>query len=91
MVKLQGIKTQELELSPISAIQMSHEATGNNIWAIAVVDHIPPPETTKPPPLTEDSEDLHLLRAQYKDIFTYPKCLPPRRAYDHAIPLIPGS
>jgi hypothetical protein len=91
MVKLKGLTDPELELSPISAIQMSHEAIGNNIWAIAVVDHIPPPKTTKPPPLTEDSEDLQLLIAKYKDIFTDPKCLPPPRAYDHAIPLLPGS
>jgi len=91
MVKLKGLIDLELELSPIFSIQMSHEATGNNIWAIAVVDHIPLTETTKPPPLIEDSEDLQLLIAKYKDIFTYPKCLPPPRAYDHAIPLIPGS
>ena len=29
--------------------------------------------------------------ALYKDIFTDPQCLPPRRAYDHAISLLPGS
>ena len=55
------------------------------------MDQVPPP----PVPNTKDTKQLQDtiqdLLVVYKDVFTDPQALPPSRAYDHAIPTLPGS
>ena len=90
-ITLQGIREPDLQLSSMSATQLYNASKGNDIWASAVVhqeshksDHTTQKQQAHP-------EALQHLLALYKDIFTDPQCLPPRRAYDHAISLLPGS
>jgi hypothetical protein len=61
------------------------------VWAFVLLGYVseqlplPSNEPSAPPPQIQ-----HLLNT-YRDVFSDPKTLPPPRAYDHAIPLIPGS
>jgi hypothetical protein len=63
---------------------------GNDIWAYVVVDQ-PALDFQHSKDATEPPEDVKDLLLQYADIFQDPKNLPPHRAYDHAVPLFPGS
>jgi hypothetical protein len=90
-VKLKGLTSPPLQVSTISAIKVYISTKGNDIWAFVLVDQVlPPPGTT-----TKDSkklpETIQDLLVVYKDVFTDPQALPPSRAYDHAIPTLPGS
>jgi hypothetical protein len=45
------------------------------------------------PPLASNAinSELEQLLLKYHDIFLEPKELPPKRSYDHSIPLVPDS
>jgi hypothetical protein len=85
-VKLQGItivETRELtEMSLEPIIQLHHE---NDIWAVAMLA----PGTA--PAIASSIPEIQTVLHQYEDVFAEPKTLPPARAYDHAIHLVPGT
>ena len=61
------------------------------MWAYVLVDQHK--DTLSPPNIisSTESDQLKLLLAKYKDIFTDPKVLPPHRIHDHTIPLLPTA
>jgi hypothetical protein len=51
-------------------------------------DHVPGMTTSNAMQIPQPIQDL---LSQFKEIFLEPRSLPPRRAVDHQIPLIPGA
>jgi hypothetical protein len=86
-VKLQGLTYAPMQLSAILATKVYNATKGNDIWAFVLLDHAPPHAEEKQPP----HPDLADLLLSYKDVFNDPQILPLARAYDHAIPLLPGA
>lgn len=84
-VKLQGILQTEVqhihELSLEQVIQWHHE---NEIWALALME--PAAETS----VANTPAKVQQLLSQYDGLFAEPDSLPPSRAYDHAIHLLPS-
>jgi hypothetical protein len=89
-VKLQGITQQPLQLQSISATKVFNSTKGNDVWAFVLVDHVPDKAMTSTTN-TSHTPEINKLLSIYGDVFTDPKSLPPPRAYDHSIPLLPGS
>jgi hypothetical protein len=85
-IKIQGILTQkDMGVQEMSAEQIVKWAKGNDIWAYAVVQEVNPEDKLPvPQPITN-------LLKEFKDVFSTPHKLPPPRAYDHAISLLPNS
>ena len=83
-VKLQGIQPVPLQLQEISADSFMKWHKGNDIWALAVVQQLPPTtESTAP--------EIQALLKKYAGVFAKPHSLPPPRVYDHTIPLFPNT
>jgi hypothetical protein len=82
---LQGVQSPAATIQEMSIQQVRKWATGNDIWAIAVVEAIP-----EPPPIAHQTAVQQVLQ-QYQDVFQDPQQLPPSRFYDHHIPLLPGA
>lgn len=91
MVKLQGLQQLPKQVIPMSASNFHKAAQGNDLWAVAIVDCIPETSTQQSCSPANESDKLQLLLAQYKDVFTDPKVLPPPRTQDHTIPLMPNA
>jgi hypothetical protein len=83
-VEIQGVQTGPVTLGSMTTDNLWKSSKGNDIWAFAVVNHIPEE-------LQDIPESIQWLLQQYSDIFSDPKVLPPARAYDHAIPLQPDA
>jgi len=90
-VHLQGLHQSPLSLTAISATKVFNSAKGNDVWAYVLVDQHK--DTLSPPNIisSTESDQLKLLLAKYKDVFTDPKVLPPHRIHDHTIPLLPTA
>ena len=89
-VKLKGITETPLRLQSISATKVFNSTKGNDIWAFVLLDYVPATIISTPSDTSQQSDIIDIL-STYSDVFTDPKTLPPRRAYDHTIPLFPGS
>ena len=79
-----------LQLSAISAHKTYNATKGNDVWALVLLDHAPPPSLSLLVVTTLPTEITKLLHS-YSDVFHDPKVLPPQRTYDHAIPLLPRA
>lgn len=86
LVTLQGMSEKPLDaLHEISIEQIEKCSKGNDIWATVVVsmastttnDHIP--------------DCIQHVLADFTDVFSDPQTLPPHRAFDRAISLLPDS
>jgi len=84
-VVLQGIHPQVQAIPEVSVDQVRKWVSGNDVWALAMVEDISPAIST------QHNEAIQTLLNQYQDVFQEPQHLPPSRFYDHHIPLIPGS
>ena len=84
-VKLQGVQAQRQVLPALSADQLVKCWKGNDIWAMVMLQQVPETNDTGPPKEIQD------LLSEYADVFATPQELPPRRVYDHTIPLIPNA
>ncbi|WVZ93174.1 hypothetical protein U9M48_039176 [Paspalum notatum var. saurae] len=91
-VTLQGIHSSPLTLTASNGTQVCKWLSGNDVWALALVDMSSAtadvdsqstPTSAPPTPVLQLLDD-------YKDIFQEPKALPPPKAYDHHIPLLPN-
>jgi hypothetical protein len=85
-ITLQGIvQLQQAQLTEISTEQLQKWISGNEVWALAMLDDVSPsPHSTQSAPA---SPDLQVLLDEYGDVFAEPSTLPPHRALDHAITL----
>lgn len=86
-IHLQGIPPQ-VNPQPFQTItpeQLMRWHKGNDIWAMAVLD--PQTRTLSPTPPVPVQE----LLDKYQHIFQQPTVLPPHRAFDHAITLLPHA
>lgn len=90
-VKLQGLQDTPIQLSSISATKVYNSAKGNDVWAFVLVDYVPDNPTQPTKRVQQVYPPVQHLLAVYKDVFTDPQTLPPQRAYDHAIPLLPEA
>lgn len=89
LIKLQGVLPSvvyTIEEAPTE--QLAKWYSSNDIWVSVVIRQ-------EPMLCAAEQEDLpepikHLL-LKYKEVFQEPSSLPPKRAYDHTISLIPGS
>ncbi|WVZ62139.1 hypothetical protein U9M48_011919 [Paspalum notatum var. saurae] len=89
-IHLQGVPCPPLKLSAISGEQLSKWCSGNEVWALAVVNLSHSSSASSPVP-TQIPTDVQTVLQQYHDIFEEPHTLPPSRVYDHHIPLEPNA
>lgn len=83
-VVIQGVPAPLKTVQEVDLAKVVKWTAGNDVWAIALVDKIPP--------VTDHSElpEVQKLLQDYQDVFQQPTTLPPQRFYDHQIPLLPG-
>lgn len=72
----------------MSVEQLNKWISGNEVWAMAMIDPIH--QTTESVPNIVQS-DMQSLLEEYHDVFDQPTTLPPHRALDHSISLEPGA
>lgn len=84
-VLLQGVHISMDTLQQITGDQLYKLACGNDIWALAVLS---PAASEKD---TSNSIVINHVLTEFHDVFQEPTGLPPSRAYDHCIPLLPNS
>lgn len=85
-VTLQGMQdTTVANLTEITVEQVEKSYKGNDVWATVVVSTTDP-VTQEPVPAC-----IQATLAEFADGFADPKDLPPHRAFDHAISLLPDS
>lgn len=86
IIKLQGMTTSvPTELKELSVEQAIRWHNGNDIWDTVLIS---------PQPIKQREEvlsEVQPLLAEFADVFQEPCTLPPRRAHDHAIHLLPGA
>jgi hypothetical protein len=84
-IMLQGLQSKPTtELSMLSVEQLHKWLSGNEVWAVAIVDSL---STMISSDASQLSPDLQALLTENQDVFVEPKHLPPQRALDHAISL----
>jgi hypothetical protein len=85
-ILLQGVQQTNVTLENLPVERMVKWWTGNDIWAMSVVDMNPPEDTSPPmPPAIQQVLD------EFQDVFQAPEGLPPERKYDHSIPILPNA
>lgn len=88
-VKVQGVRQpQQNYLAEISCVQLEKWLKGNEVWAMAVVEAYQAQSLQGE--AVKDTMIQQLL-TEYQDVFSDPKTLPPTRAFDHTVPLVPGA
>jgi hypothetical protein len=85
-VKLQGVlDVRQDHLTEISLDQVIQWHKNNELWATAVL------ETNSDIAVLPIPEEVQQLLQQFASVFQEPNELPPTRAFDHAISLLPGT
>ena len=85
-ITLQGVKPMDMSLQELPVDRLQKWLVGNDVWALAAVDVLPSDPSPEHIP-----EPVQNLLAEYQDVFAKPKGLPPKRPYDHAIPILPQA
>jgi hypothetical protein len=72
-ITLQGVVSpQQGQLTELSVEQLHKWLSGNEVWALALLDHLP--ETTKEDnPENNHSPDLQAILTEFADVFDEPK------------------
>jgi hypothetical protein len=85
-VHLQGVQhTKPASVRELPVEQLVKWSKGNEVWALAVLQPDIAEAFSATPP------EIQSVLAQFQEVFSDPKILPPSRPYDHAITLKPGS
>lgn len=88
-ITLQGILSKPTQtITESTPDQLQKWLSGNEVWAMAVVDTVTQMIESIPVPV---SPDMQSLLSEFQDVFEEPKELPPQRALDHAISLTEGA
>lgn len=88
MVTLQGVRPKATAtLAAVQPAELCKLITGNDIWAMEMVEMQPPPPRACKPSLTPIND----LLDEFADVFATPTGLPPHRQYDHAVTLEEGA
>ncbi|WVZ63633.1 hypothetical protein U9M48_013248 [Paspalum notatum var. saurae] len=84
-VTLKEVLPPPIQLFEISAEKLAKWFKGNDIWACALVH--PEQQFAAPniPP------EISIVLQEFFDVFATPTSLPPHRANDHHVPLLPGT
>lgn len=82
---LKGVTANTMQLQKISAETLVKWVSGNDVWAVAVVELLPEDKANPVP------AEVQEVLTEFQDVFEEPQGLPPERAYDHAISTIPGA
>jgi hypothetical protein len=85
-ILLQGLRPTHSQLEEVPVNRMLKWLSGNDVWALAVVDTLPLPEQESTLPIA-----VQEALKEFQDVFEDPKGLPPEREYDHSILLLPNS
>jgi len=85
LINLCGLSSNTATVQEISMDTLSKWMQGNVVWSLAVLEPIAP---DVPP---SHSPQVEQVLQQYQTVFTDPKALPPSRAHDHHIPLLPNT
>lgn len=84
-VTLSGVSQPAVDIQELSADQLLKWCSGNEVWALAIVESVEQVESKDTP------AEIPVLIDEFSDIFGQPKELPPHRPYDHSIPLQPNA
>ena len=85
-VKLQGVlPVKQDHIEEVSADQLAKWEKGNEVWATSLLNRIVMAPVLETPPAVQ-----HVLDRN-KEVFRDPKTLPPHRAFDHSINLLPDT
>ncbi|XP_073362615.1 uncharacterized protein [Aegilops tauschii subsp. strangulata] len=85
-VRLQGVlPVQQENIEEISADQLLKWEKGNEVWATALLNRIVVDPVTKIP------QEVKQVLDRNKQVFQEPTTLPPHRAFDHKINLVPDA
>lgn len=83
-IKLQGVvPQQQLQIQELPAKQFLKWTKGNDIWTCAIVEHNNQ--------VSKVDKAVKNIINEFQDLFVIPNQLPPQRAYDHTILLLPNS
>lgn len=85
LINLCGLSSNTATVQEISMDTLSKWMQGNVVWSLAVLEPIAP---DVPP---SHSPQVEQVLQQYQTVFIDPKALPPSRAHDHHIPLLPNT
>lgn len=86
-ITMKGVITDNSSaVTEVSASQVLKWDKGNEIWAMAIVESVVAPVSTSSP-----YPEIQQLLEQYNSVFQSSSVLPPHRALDHSISLLPNS
>lgn len=84
-IRIQGIQAQTEHCAPISVEKFQEMLNLGSVMQVFQLQHLPPDK------LVEVPLQFRPLLSEFQDIFAEPTGLPPKRACDHRIPLLPNS
>jgi hypothetical protein len=82
--QIQGDCAKVIEIPQVHAVQVHKWLKGNAVWAFVLLEQVVPRKE-------EVKGQLATLLTEFQDLFSQPTTLPPKRVFDHYIPLLPGS
>lgn len=84
-IKLVGVPQHTKQIHNAFISQVLKWSQGNELWAMAVVETVQQPNPSSP------DHELQQVLKEFAEVFQSPNKLPPKRFYDHQIPLSPGA
>jgi hypothetical protein len=83
-VQIQGNCAKVTKIPQVHAVQVQKWLKGNDVWAFVLLEQVVQRKE-------KVKEQLAALLTEFQDLFSQHTTLPPKRVFDHYIPLLPGS